>query len=125
MIATNRNALLCDLAETYGIYDFKALPATTLATLSVGLRDNSRIMMHLRGETATKTELMLAAAIDRLSLLVWMMTDDARSGVNRPASLLDSFLGVESESDGKIQGFDSPEEFEKAWAEITGVKHVK
>jgi len=122
MISANRDALLCDLAETYGIYDFKALPARTLATLSVGLRDNSRIKMLMRGETITKTEMLLAAMVDRLSFLLWMQTEDAINGINRPVSLLDQLLGV-AETDGDIESFDTPEAFEKAWKKITGVKH--
>lgn len=122
MIAANRDALLCDLAETYHIYDFKALPATTLATLSVGLREESRIKMLMRGESITKTEMMLAAIVDRLSFLVWLQTEDAISGINRPVSILDQLLGM-TEEQGEIESFDTPEAFEKAWEIITGVKH--
>ena len=41
MMALDREALLCDLAETYGIYDVRALPVSTLAVLASGLRENS------------------------------------------------------------------------------------
>ena len=47
MIKTDEDALICDLAETYQIYDYKSLPAYMVATFSVGLRENSRIKMKL------------------------------------------------------------------------------
>ena len=60
MIATDENALLCDLAETYGIFDFNALPVETLAALSFGLRENSRIKRKMSG----------ALEVDEMELLV-------------------------------------------------------
>ncbi len=41
MISRDEDALICDLAETYQIYNYKSLPARLVATLSVGLRDDS------------------------------------------------------------------------------------
>ena len=35
MIKTDEDALICDLAETYQIYDYKSLPAYMVATFSV------------------------------------------------------------------------------------------
>lgn len=122
MIATDRDALLCDLAETYGIFDLRALPATVLATLSVGLRDNSRIKMRLSGEKIPRSELLLAAAVDRLSLLVWFMSEDGQNGTNRPTSILDILLG-EPVDTGDAVKFDTPEDFEAEWQRRTGAKH--
>lgn len=123
MIATDCDALLCDLAETYGIFDLKALPATVLATLSVGLRDNSRIKMRLSGEKIPRSELLLAGIADRLSLLLWFMSEDGQNGVNRPKSIIDILLG-EHHQGGDIETFDSAEDFEAEWRRRTGVPHV-
>ena len=122
MVSAGRDELLCDLAETYHIYDFKALPARTLATLSVGLRDNSRIKMLMRGEKVSAQDAMMAAAVDRLTLLVWMQTEDGVQGINRPPSLLEQLLG-EPNSTGEVVGFETTEDFERAWEALTGVKH--
>lgn len=121
MIATDRNALLCDLAETYGIFDIKALPASVLATLSVGLRDDSRIKMKMAGEKIPRGDLMQAAMVDRLSLLLWAKTKDAQHGINRPKSLLEVLMGTQKKGD--VQSFDSPEDFETEWKRRTGVAH--
>lgn len=123
MISANRDALLCDMAETYGIYDLRALPVSTLATLAVGLRDDSRIKMHLHGAKISRIETLLAAAVDRLSLLWWAKTEDARHGANRPKSMLSILIGEPEKQDSNVEAFESGDEFESAWERITGVKH--
>ena len=47
MLATDETALVCDLAETYGIYDYRSYPATVIATFAVGLRENARIWLKM------------------------------------------------------------------------------
>ncbi len=122
MLSVDREALVCDLAETYGILDYRALPASLLATLAVGLREDSRIKMRLSGAKAKRSELLLAAAVDRLSMLLWSKTEDGRNGTNRPKSVLDALLGKDRDPKD-IQAYDSAEAFESDWEAITGVKH--
>lgn len=117
MIAADRDALVCDLAETYGILDYKALPVGLLAALSSGLRENSRIRLRLAGQTRDTGLLLLAAAVDRLSFLAWAQTEDARHGEGRPPSLLAALLGTEEGADGPL-AFDTAAEYEAARAEI-------
>ena len=122
MISADRDALICDFAETYGIYDFRALPLSLVATLAAGLRDDSRIKMRFSGTKASKTEILLAAAVDRLSMLLWVQTEDGRNNVNRPKSILAIITGDEND-EKSISSFESAADFEKKWEEITGVKH--
>ena len=122
MISADRDALVCDLAETYGIFDFRALPVSLLATLAVGLRDDSRIKMRLAGAKVPRSELLLAAIVDRLSMLLWAQTEDGRKGVNRPRSVFVAIQGDEKK-DGPVESFDSADDFESAWTKITGVSH--
>lgn len=119
MIAADRDALVCDLAETYGILDYKALPVGLLAALSSGLRENSRIRLRLAGQTQDTGLLLLAAAVDRLSWLAWAQTEEARQGEGRPPSLLAALLGTEegAAADGPL-AFDTTAEYEAARAEI-------
>ena len=123
MISADRDALLCDMAETYGIYDFRALPVSTLATLAVGLRDDSRIRMHMNGVKISRIETLLAAAVDRLSMLWWAKTEDARNNANRPKSMLSILIGEPEKQENNVEAFESGDEFESAWERITGVKH--
>ena len=122
MLRTDRDALVCDLAETYGIFDLRTLPVPLLATLASGLREDSRIMMRLTGRRITRSELLLAAAVDRLSLLWWGMSEDAKHGTNRPKSLVAAFM-EEQEEAGNVMAFDDVDAFERAWTERTGVPH--
>lgn len=121
MMATDRSAITCDLAETYGIFDYRALPASLLATLAAGLREDSRIKMRLSGSKLPRSDMLLAAAVDRLSLLLWVQSEDGAHNRNRPPSILDILLG--EEHTGNVMAFDSGEDFEAAWARITGVGH--
>lgn len=118
----DKSALICDLAETYGIFDYRALPVSLLATLSVGLRDNSRIKMHLAGVKASRAEILAAATVDRLSMLVWLHSEDGRNGTNRPKSVLATLMGQNMEND-QVEAFENGEDFEREWERITGVSH--
>jgi len=108
----------CDLAETYGILDYKALPVETLATLSAGLREKSRIKMKMAGMTIQSEILLLAAAVDRLTYLSWTKTKDAEKGKNKPKSIVSALQGRTKESN--IMAFDTAEEFEAERARIIG-----
>lgn len=119
MIALDESALICDLAETYHIYDYKSLPLSRVATFAVGLRENSRIKMKMNDTKYPFDTLLLASIADKLSLLAWMKTKDAADGLNRPKSILSRLLGEsESVNDSDIESFSTPEDFEKRRREI-------
>lgn len=122
MLAADRDALICDLAETYGIFDYQALPVPLLATLASGLREHSRIKMKMLGQKVPRAELLLAAAVDRLSVLCWRQTEDGRSGLNFPAMVLDTLLGIQADP-GHLEAFETAQDFEASWALTTGVGH--
>ncbi|WP_077391700.1 DUF5361 domain-containing protein [Mobilibacterium timonense] len=107
MIAKDRDALICDLAETYQIYDYKQVPVSTLATLAVGLRDTSRIKLKMAGMNYSLETLLLAAAVDRLSLLLWSRTKNAERGKNAPQQI----LSLLTSGSRKPKGFSSPADF--------------
>ena len=71
MINIDEQALICDLAEVYHIYDYKSLPIKLVATFSVGLRDDSRIKMKMNREKAPMKTIMLAMIADILSMMFW------------------------------------------------------
>lgn len=118
MIATDRTAWICDLAETYGVLNYKELPVETLAALSVGLRDTSRIKMKLAGEKIASDIMLLAAAVDRLTFIAWTKTKAAEKGTNRPKSILSAMQ--EGGSGSNVVAFDTAEEFEAARSRIIG-----
>lgn len=119
MYAADKDALLCDLAETYGVFDMRVLPVGTLAALASGLPNDSRIKRKLSGAAAPMEILLLAAAVDRLGLLVWAKTKDGQKNRNRPVSLVEQLTGAGTQKKKEdIAAFDSPEAFMAARAKI-------
>ena len=109
MIKVDENALICDLAETYQIYNYKQLPPSTVAIFSIGLREDSRIKMKLSGAKVSPNILLLSGIVDRLNLLLWTKTKDAEKGLNKPKPILEHLYEKESE----VSAFTSGEDFEK------------
>lgn len=89
MIAMDEEAFICDMAETYHIYDYRGVPCKTLGTLAAGLRDDSRIKMEMGGVKAGLDTLLLANILDNIHLLIWMQTEDGAKGRNKPKSIAD------------------------------------
>lgn len=118
MLREDEPALVCDLAETYGIFDYRALPAGLLATLCSGLREDSRIKMKLMGMKVPMETILLASAVDKLAFLVWSKTKDAEEGRNQPDSIVRILTGRADEKD--IISFETEEEFEAAKARAQG-----
>lgn len=69
MLSFDRDALICDLAETYRIYDYRALPVMTLAALASGLRPDSRIKLKMANIKETSSEVLLIQIFDLLQMM--------------------------------------------------------
>lgn len=109
MIRLDEDALICDLAETYNIFDYKnykKLALNELAIFACGLRDDSRIKLKMSENILSPNQLLLAGIQDRLSLLVYSKTKEAEKGKNYPKLILDSF-------ENKVDSFSSGEDFMK------------
>ena len=117
MINTDKGLLECDLAETYGIYDFEGLPLSKAATFSYGLRDNSRIKMAMSGTRVSMDTLLLASAVDRLSFIAWSKTEDAQNGYGRPKSIVSAIINPQ-ERENEV--FTDADEFERVRRELLG-----
>lgn len=120
MIALDRDALICDLAETYQIMDYKALPVETLAVLASGLGDKSRIAKKMSGTEIDIDRFLLAGIFDSLSILVWMKTKDGAHNRNRPESMLDLIMGTKQKETKEIEAFDSIEDLENYYRSTIG-----
>lgn len=112
--------LICDFAETYGVYDWRSLPLVTAATLAQGLPASSRVARKLTGTRTTDDRTVLLAVIaDKLAHIAWMFSKDGADGINHPPSILKQLLVSQPERTG---GFATGEEFDAAWAAITGTQ---
>ena len=118
MIRKDEDALICDLAETYQIYDYKRLPLQAVATFAIGLSEDSRIKMKLRGQKVTFKTMLMAALHDQLNLLLWSKTKDGAKGINKPKLITQALTGGADKGDG--EAFDSGKAFEERRKELLG-----
>lgn len=114
MINLDEDALICDLAETYQIFDYRSLPLRLVATLSAGLRDNSRIKLKLADMPVDLETLILASIADNLALFRAGFSKDKPS---KPFLFTEA---IQSETKPKVKGFRTAEEFEAALKRIKG-----
>lgn len=111
MLDADESALICDLAETYHIYDYRKYDADYIAMLATGLGPDSRIFKKLNGVDVDMTDLLLARIFDQLNLLIWMNTEDGQKNQNRPESLAYMLTG-KCDNKNSIVAFDTVEQFE-------------
>ena len=112
MIAADESALICDLAETYRIYDYRSMPARRVAVFACGLRDDARIKQILVGAKLPINTMLLGFLADATRTMVWFLSKEVAEGVNRPVSILGTLLGEPPNAND--HGFDTPEAF-MAW----------
>lgn len=115
MLNLDEDAVICDLAETYQVYDWRSLPVSLVATFVCGLGQNSRIKRKLSNEEYTTEEILLMNIADSLSVLVWQNTKDGQKGTNKP-KLFTEMLNSGKKDDALT--FATPEDFELARAAL-------
>lgn len=103
--------LICDFAQVYHIYDWRELPPTKVATLTVGLPQNSRVKRKLSDITIDMTDMLLALAVDCLKILIWQNTEDGHKNRNHPQSIYKKLLGIDKQVKNDLDTFNSPEEY--------------
>ena len=110
VLSKHKNEMICDLAETYHIYDYRRLPVQTLAVLVTGLRADSRTKMAINGMQVPLNTIIMAMTYDRVNQWLWMNTKDGRKGKNKPSSLVETLTSKPKEK--TIETFDTGEEFD-------------
>lgn len=119
MITLDEEALICDLAETYHIYNYRELRPSLVGVLACGLREDSRIALKQAGLNVSPENMMLAMIIDKLEIQSHQLA--RLSGIKhlpKPVSLVDA-LRNKKKKDSNIT-FDSGEGFDKEWMKLTG-----
>lgn len=110
LVSRCEDELICDMAETYHVLNWRELPLRTAAILASGLPQDSRCRRKLSGQKLRILEYTQLAIIDELRLLVYSRTEDAVTGKNRPKSILKEVL--HQDEIPKTLSFRTPEEFE-------------
>ena len=118
MIATDEDALVCDMVETYRIYDYRALSPMKAAVLACGLRDDSRIKMKLQEQNVPFDTLLLAVIADRMGLQLYSGSKDAQRHRNRPESIAEKLLQGQKEE--AVKAYRSASDFEAAFRRLAG-----
>lgn len=119
MMNLDKNALLCDLAETYHIYDYRSLPLHMVGIFACGLREDSRIMMKVMGVKVNTIQTLLALIADNTRLIAWLQSSDGEKGINRPKPLL-AMMSEEKYSENNIETFENGQQFDDEWNRLTG-----
>lgn len=110
MLGIDRDAVICDLAETYHVLDYKAIPVMTLATLCAGLHGDSRIKMKLIDVKEIPKTFSLIRIADVLTIINYALT--AKEGAKKPTLYQDIITGKQQKK--TTGGFSSIDEFEEA-----------
>jgi hypothetical protein len=118
MLERSEDSLICDLAETYHIYDMRSFRASYIATLAAGLREDSRVMMLFSGNKIRPSLLLQAASLDKLALLWWAETKDGQKNRNRPESVVESLTKENKQTEEPPIVFESAEDFNKTREEM-------
>ena len=84
----------------------------------MGLRENSRVKMHIGGSRITLEQALLARMADELAFLSWSKTKDGQRNRNRPKSILEALTAPPKEPEN--ESFSSPEAFIAEWERIVG-----
>lgn len=112
MISICEDELICDMAEYYRIYDYRKYDALYIATLTFGLRRNSRVMMRLAEYKYTTSERMSFLIYDAVNWIKWSRSQAAQEpNATPPESLYHLLVEAETNSE-KVQSFDTIDDFE-------------
>lgn len=112
MISLDEDAMVCDLAETYHILNYRALPPKLVGVLVCGLRDNSRIKMKISNMSVDADRLLQALIADKLQILIWQRTEDGAKGRNFPKSIYEKLLNPQKEESNNM-AFSSGADFDE------------
>lgn len=105
MVADDEDSLICDLAETYGIFNYRELPLLTVATLSAGLGVDSRVSKNITGLPNDLDTILLAEIADRLGMVLQCV-----GGIDKPKSIVSSLFG-NADDNKTVMAFGDSEEF--------------
>lgn len=115
MLKTDEDALVCDFAETYHIYNWRSLPVRTAATLAAGLRDTSRIHLKMAGMPCSFERLLLAGVFDAARVANWQRTKDGQTGRSKPEMVVRQILKSGQKNDEQaVEAFTDGDAFKQA-----------
>lgn len=120
-MANEKSDLICDLAETYGIHDYRKVPVHMLGTFAAGLGHDSRIGMKRRGVKAHADVFILAQLYELIFTIAWRL---AGKDEELPELPIDEFIiGGREKAKKELKGYTSANDFKEARKKI--LKEIK
>ncbi len=111
IINDSEDLMICDLAQTYGILDYKQIKPNILAALVMGLPQDSRIMLKISKAKLSYTDSVLALIFDCLQIIAFNQVHRYRKNLKRPESLYKKLMEDDKKDD--YMTFGSPENYER------------
>ena len=106
-----KDALICDFAEYYHLYDFSSVPMETAAVLACGLPADSRTIRKMSGQKFTTDMILKIRLVDAvMSFENAFVNVHSKRKVPRPQSLMKTLM---KQDDNEIRTFRSGEDFER------------
>ena len=112
--------MICDLAETYHIFEYRRVPVRLLGTLVAGLGANSRVHQRITEQEVPTDIFLQAAIVDELRMIVYLLDGNKNKKMPEPIT---QRLIKSHEKPRKEAVFRTPEEFMRARAALIGEKH--
>lgn len=106
--------MICDLAETYRIYDWRQVPVKLLGIYAAGLRWDSRVVMEMTGEDFSLDTLMTASIADSLRGITYGLF--AKRKGDAPASFVEALTKKQKQKEEVT--FRTGEDFMQARARL-------
>ena len=108
----DEDALFCDFAQYYGIYDLSCFSLEKQAALVFGLPEDSRTMRILSGRQVSTDTLLLAGILDQLRVQAWSRSKAAKNHSGKPKSIMAALIHPKREADD-IVSFESGDDFKR------------
>ena len=110
-MADHEDDLICDLAQTYGVHDWRTIPPANAAAMALGLPDDSRVKLKLSGQDFGFDRRLAMMIYDRLNWLKWSRSEACAKGVPPPLPLeVEIRQNMEQAEEQRLMGFDDPDE---------------
>lgn len=113
-MADYEDEMICDLAQVYGVYDWRTIPPANAAIMALGLPDSSRVKLKISGKQFSFECWLQMQICDRLNWLQWSRSRAHELGYPPPLPLEElikqSDIQAQKQEEQRLMGFDSPEE---------------
>lgn len=114
MRAVCKDALVCDFAEYYHIYDLDSVKVRLAATLACGLPAESRTIRQLSGQKHSLDTMLLAGILDAFQTMTYLYRKKNFKGKHKkPESVVQRLAGHGKDTENDIRSFRTKDDFER------------